>query len=292
MPAAEKSSLTPDTLPRRIALIAGSGELPARFLNACDSQDIETFVVAFKGQTDESVLKNRNHIVSRIGAAGTILETLRKHGIYDLVFLGGIRRPSLVEMRPDLRTTAFFIKLGFKALGDDGLLKAMRRELEGEGFRIHGMQAFMQDALTVEGPVGKFRPDKDAWNDIRFGASIAQVMGQIDIGQSVIVQEGLVLGVEAIEGTDELIRRCAHYKRQGRKPVLVKRSKPQQDRDLDLPTIGPDTILLCAQSGMAGIAIEAGASLILDPAKTAELADRQKIFIVGVDFTAPESYGQ
>ncbi len=286
MPAPEKSGVTDATLPRRVALIAGGGELPSRFLKACDNQGIETFVVAFKGQTDESILKDRNHIVSRIGAAGTILESLRTHGIYDLVFIGGIRRPSLVEMRPDLRTTAFFIKLGFKALGDDGLLTAMRRELEQEGFRIHGMQTFMHDALTAEGPLGTVKPNKAAWDDILFGANIAHAMGSLDIGQSVIVQEGLVLGVEAIEGTDELIRRCAHYKREGRKPVLVKRAKPQQDRDLDLPTIGPDTVLLCTQSGMAGIAVEAGASLVLDREKTAELADRQKIFIVGVNFNA------
>lgn len=292
MPTPEKSGVADTVLPRRIALIAGGGELPSRFLKACDDQSIETFVVAFKGQTDENILKGRSHIVSRIGAAGTILESLRSHGIYDLVFLGGIRRPSLIEMRPDLRTTAFFIKLGFKALGDDGLLTAMRKELEQEGFRIHGMQAFMQDALTAEGPLGKVKPDKAAWDDIQFGATIARAMGSMDIGQSVIVQEGLVLGVEAIEGTDELIRRCAHYRREGRRPVLVKRAKPQQDRDLDLPAIGPDTILLCAQAGMAGIAIEAGASIILDRQKTADLADRKKIFIVGVDFTTSESYGQ
>lgn len=291
MPASEKSGVAQAALPRRVALIAGGGDLPSRFLSACDNQGIDVFVIAFRGQTDASILKGRNHMVSRIGAAGTILETLRRHGLYDLVFIGGVRRPSLIEMRPDLRTTAFFLKLGFKAIGDDGLLTAMRRELEQEGFRIHGMQAFMQDALTVTGSLGKIRPDKAAWNDIRFGAEVAGAMGSMDIGQSVIVQEGLVLGVEAIEGTDELIRRCAHYMREGRKPVLIKRAKPQQDRDLDLPTIGPDTVMLCAQSGMAGIAIEAGASLVLDQQKTAELADRQKIFIVGVDFTTPESYG-
>jgi DUF1009 family protein len=283
MPAASEIDVK-SALPRKIALIAGGGSLPGLFLASCDAQGIEVFGVGFAGQTNEALFTDRPHLMTRLGAAGQILQVLREQAIGDLVFIGAIRRPGLAELRPDWRTTAFFLKIGFKALGDDGLLTAVRRELELEGFTLHGVQAFMTDALAAAGPVGRLEPDREALADIAYGSTLALALGRLDIGQSVIVQQGLVLGVEAAEGTDELIRRCAGYKREGRGAVLVKRAKPQQDRDLDLPTIGPETVRLCAEAGMAGIAVEAGGSLLLDRAEVAELADRHGLFVTVMDF--------
>ncbi len=284
MPASPESGVS-DTLPRKVALIAGGGHLPARFLQACDAQGIETFVVGFDGQTDPHIMEGRLHLLTRLGAAGHIIKTLQAHGFRDMVFIGAIRRPSLGELRPDLRTAGFFLKLGVKAIGDDGLLRAVRGELEAEGFQLHGVQKFMRDSLSVEGAAGRIKPDKAAWAAIAHGAMVARQLGRLDVGQSVIVQEGIVLGVEAAEGTDELIRRCAAYKRKGHAPVLVKATKPQQDRDLDLPTIGPDTVRLCADCGMAGIAVETGNSLMIDRESIAALADRHKMFVIATDFS-------
>jgi DUF1009 family protein len=283
MPALPESGVT-GALPQRVALVAGSGHLPARFLMACESKGIDVFVVALDGQTDPHILTGRQHMMTRIGAAGKIIQTLKAHDFMDIVFIGAVRRPSLSEMRPDLRTAGFFLRLGLKAVGDDGLLQAVRKELERDGFRLHGVQKFMQDSLSVAGSVGRVKPGKAEWAGIAHGATVAREIGRLDIGQSVIVQEGLVLGVEGVEGTDELIRRCARYKRKGHGPILVKATKPQQDRDLDLPTIGPDTVQLCADCGMAGIAVEAGNSLIIDPETVAELADKYKMFVVAADF--------
>jgi hypothetical protein len=109
------------------------------------------------------------------------------------------------------------------------------------------------------------------------------MMGSLDIGQAVIVQEGIVLGVEAVEGTDELINRCAGLKRQGRGGVLVKTSKPRQDENFDLPTIGPNTVSLCAEAGLAGIAVQAHYSLLIDPQEIADIANKRGMFVMGID---------
>ncbi len=224
---------------KHLGIVAGGGTLPRRLLEACDEDGIEPFIVAFDGQTDLSILQDRKYMVTRLGAAGLIINTLKSHCIRDLVFIGTIRRPSLKEMRPDLRTLKFFSRLVTRAIGDDGLLKAMKDELQGEGFKIHGIQSFIHDLIAAEGPYGSRKPDAADQENINRAIIALKTMGNLDIGQSIVVQEGLILGVEAAEGTDELIRRCGSLKRAGRGPILVKTSKPGQDQNLDLPTIGP-----------------------------------------------------
>lgn len=268
---------------KKLGVIAGAGGLPARLLHACDRMGIEVFVVGFEGQTSQDLFKGRNFMCTRLGAAGEIIDTLKAHQVRDLVLIGSIRRPSLAEMKPDMRTAKFFARIGLRALGDDGLLKALRQELEGEGFRLHGIQAFASNLVAEEGSIGRGRPQKEDWRDIERGLQVSQELGRLDIGQSVIVQEGIVLGVEGAEGTDELIRRCSAYRRKNARGVLVKTCKPGQDEAIDLPTIGPETVQLCAEAGFSGIVIHAGCSLVLDPDKVAEVADKNGIFVVGLD---------
>lgn len=279
MPAAETSQLEIT----KLAIIAGSGSLPMRLIAACDNKNIEPFIVGFEGQTDPAVIKGREHIWTRLGSAGSVMKTLKSHGIYDIVMIGSIRRPSFSELVPDFKTIEFFTKIGIKALGDNDFLTALRKFIEAEGFRLHGIHKFADDLLAAQGPVGSYEPAKDDWIDINHGIEIARQLGTFDVGQSVIVQEGFVLGVEAVEGTDELIRRCKPLKRKGRGGVLVKTCKPQQDKDLDLPTIGPQTIKLAAETGLAGIAVYAGETLVIDPEEVAEIADKHKMFVVGLN---------
>ena len=279
MPAAEKK-LKPIV---RLGVIAGSGRLPETLLHACDSKGIEPFVVGFEGQTDPSLVQGRNHMWTRLGAAGQVIQTLKAHDIHDLVLIGSMRRPTLGELRPDLKTVEFFARLSVRAIGDNNLLGILRNILEEEGFTLHGIHRFADDLLTPSGVIGHYKPKKDDWIDIKRGLEVSQILGAQDIGQSVIVQEGMVLGVEAAEGTDELIQRCKHLRRKGRGGVLVKTCKPQQDRDLDLPTIGPETVQQAASCGLAGIAVQAGQSLLIDSQKVAEIADQHKIFVIGID---------
>jgi UDP-2,3-diacylglucosamine hydrolase len=267
----------------KLGLIAGGGSMPQKLLHACEKRNIDVFVVGFEGQTDKSLIEGRQHMWTRLGAGGQIMDTLRNHNIRDLVFIGSIRRPSLSELKPDMRTAKFFARIGLRALGDDGLLQALRRELEEEGFQIHGIQQFADDLLAGEGTVGRHIPAETDWPDIERGMEILTGTGRFDVGQALIMQEGTVLGIEAAEGTDELIRRCHQYGRKGRKSILVKIAKPGQDRDLDLPTIGPETVKLCSRYGVGGIVIHAGSSLLLDPDEVKRLADETKMFVIGVD---------
>ena len=182
-----------------------------------------------------------------------------------------------------------YAKLGLKALGDSDYLGAVRKMIEDEGFTLHGVHKFADNLLAPEGVIGQREPSKGDWADIVRGLEISQALGNLDIGQSIIVQEGFVLGVEAAEGTDELIRRCKHLKRKGRGGVLVKTCKPQQDTDLDLPTIGPNTVKLAAESELTGIVVHTGRSLIIDQEEVAKIADQHKIFVIGVDPEKPIS---
>lgn len=275
------SASTPDI--DRLGVIAGGGSLPEKLIHACDKRNIMPFVVGFEGQTDHRIVEGRNHMWTRLGAAGQILNTLKAHHIRDLVLVGSIRRPSLAELKPDFKAAEFFARIGLKAMGDNDFLSVLRKVLEEEGFRIHGIHDFAEDLLAPAGNIGRIKPKKADWPDIWRGIEASQDLGHLDIGQSVIVQEGMVLGVEAAEGTDELIRRCRHLQRKGRKAVLVKTCKPQQDRRLDLPTIGPQTVHMAAENNLGGIIIHAGHTLLLDPQKVADLADRHKIFVTGLD---------
>ena len=282
MPATAQSSLVTPAI-KKIGILAGGGELPARLVYACEQQGMEVFVVGFENHTDSQLFEGRNHMCTRIGAAGKIIATLKSHDIRDIVMIGSIRRPGLAELRPDLRTAQFFAKIGFRALGDDGLLKALKTELQRDGFEIHAVQDFIDDLIGQAGPVGRHKPDKSDMADIERGLEVLHFIGPADVGQSVIVQRGIVLGVEAAEGTDELLRRCASYRRKGSGGILIKAAKPGQDTDLDLPTIGPETVRQCIRYGFDGIAFEAGHTLMIDPQEVAALADKHKIFVVGID---------
>ncbi len=269
-------------LPAKLGIVAGGGQLPKKLIEFCDQKNIQIFIIGFDGQSDPSIMANHDHVMTRLGAAGQIVRHLKERGIQDLVLIGSIKRPHLRELRPDLYTAAFFAKLGLRALGDDGLLSAIHGTLKQEGFTIHGIQDLMQDLLMVEGAVGKRAPDKAQWSDIQLGLSVAKTLGALDVGQSVVVYDGLVLGVEGVEGTDALIHRCASYRRAEKGGVLVKSCKPQQDRKLDMPTIGPETVRLCGELGYDGIAVEAGAALLVDRDEVRRMADENKIFVVGV----------
>lgn len=264
-------------LPVKLGIVAGGGQLPKKLAEFCESKNIPVFIVGFENQTDPALLEGRAHEMTRLGAAGQIISILHEQGCSELVMIGSIKRPKLAELRPDLRTASFFAKLGMRVLGDDGLLKAIRAELEDEGFIIHGIHEIMDDLLMPPGVLGRIAPDDAQQKDIVLGLKASKKIGRQDIGQSVVVLDGDILGVENERGTNDLIRRSA---RAG--AILVKSSKPQQDRKLDMPTIGTETIKLCASLGYAGIAAEAGDVLVVDREEMVALADQSGLFVTGI----------
>jgi DUF1009 family protein len=267
----------------RLGIIAGSGGLPRRLIESCRANGREVFVVALNGEADPQTVVDVAHAWCRLGAAAKVLGLLRDNGVSDLVLAGAVRRPTLAAIRPDWRAAKFFAKVGYRMLGDDGLLSAIVKELEGEGFRLVGADNLLAEGAAVpEGPLGRLKPDAEALADIDRGVATARALGALDIGQAVVVQQGLVLGVEAIEGTDALIRRCAELRREGPGGVLVKLEKPGQERRVDRPTIGPQTVRLAAAAGLQGIAVEAGVTLLLDRDEVVSTADAAGLFVIGV----------
>jgi DUF1009 family protein len=267
----------------RLGIIAGGGTLPRRLIESCRAKGRDVFVLALQGQAEPETVANIPHAWCRMGAAAKALGLLRDNGVIDLVLAGSIRRPTLSTLRPDWREAKFFAKVGYRLLGDDGLFSAVAKELELEGFRLLGAHELLDAEATVpEGPLGRLKPNEEAEADIGRGIAIARALGMLDIGQAVVVQQGLVLGVEAIEGTDALLRRCSELRREGRGGVLVKLEKPGQETRIDRPTVGPQTVRLAAAAGLQGLAVEAGATLLLDRDEVIRTADAAGLFVVGV----------
>jgi UDP-2,3-diacylglucosamine hydrolase len=266
----------------RLGIVAGGGGLPRRLVDACQATGRKVFVLALEGAAEPATVEGVAHAWCRLGAAARGLALLRENNVTELILAGGVRRPSLSMLRPDWRAAKLFARIGYKALGDDGLLSAIVAEFEREGFRVVGADELLAAGLAPEGTLGGLRPDGQALADIEHGQRIARALGALDIGQAVVVQQGLVLGVEAIEGTDALLRRCAELRREGPGGVLVKIEKPGQEQRADRPTIGPRTVALAAEAGLRGIAVEAEATIVLDRDQVVDAADRAGLFVVGI----------
>ena len=268
----------------KLGIIAGGGSIPKMLIEECLKQNMDFAVMAIEGNAEKDLFEansNIPHMWIRIGQAGSGFKFFKDENVTEVVMIGTIKRPSIFDIVPDIRTAAFFAKVGAKALGDDGLLRAVVSEIEKDGMKVKGIHEVMPDILIKEGVLTKKKPSKEHLLDIKRGVEAAFELGRLDIGQAVVVQHGLVLGVEGIEGTDELIRRCKDYRRKGGGGVLVKLRKPQQDMRIDLPTIGPRSIERAHESGLEGIVVHAGNGLIVDEKETIALADKYKMFIVG-----------
>ena len=266
----------------KLGILAGSGELPLRLIDACGAADRPVFVLALEGAADPKDFVSVPHASVRLGAGAEALRLLRENNVEELVMAGPVRRPSLGSIRPDWRAAKFLARIGLRALGDDGLLRAIIKEFELEGFRVVGVHDLLGSLPAPEGPIGAITPDAQASADIERGFEVAHALGAVDVGQGVVVQQGIVLGLEAVEGTDALIERAGRLQREGPRGVLVKTAKPGQERRADLPTVGVATVKACARAGLRGIAVEAGMALIIDRSAVAAAAERAGLFVVGI----------
>ena len=272
---------------RKLGILAGGGVLPQLLVQACRTKERPVFVLAFKGHTNMDSTKGVDHAWVRLGAVGKALKCLRDAGAEDLVLAGPVRRPSLMDLRPDATALNYFAKAGGRAMGDDSLLRGVIQMLEeGEGFRVLGVEDVLGGITAPEGTLGAYTPDAAADRDIGRGVAVVRALGAADVGQAAIVQDGIVLGVEAVEGTDALLQRCSALRREGPGGVLVKLSKPGQEKRVDLPTIGTDTVALAKEAGLRGIAVEARYTLIIASDAVIEAADAAGLFVVGLSVSS------
>ena len=273
-----------------LGILAGHGDLVQSIIQTCIQEKRPYFIIAFEGQTDPALVQSHPHAWHRLGGLGDVLRTLKSKDIQDIVMIGGIQRPSLFDLSPDLYTAKLLARIGLKGIGDDGLLRFLVEELEKEGFCVKGIQDIMggDRILLPAGALGVFLPeDLSLRSDIRLGIRIARTLGALDVGQSVMVDQGLVLGVEAIEGTDSLIERASHLKKlrlpnASSSGVLVKLCKPEQERRVDLPTLGVTTLKLLKDGGFKGVVGEASKTLLVDKEEMKVYADKEALFIWGM----------
>jgi DUF1009 family protein len=271
-------------MPRSLGIIAGGGPLPGRIAAAARAAGRSVFLLGLEGFADPAVLAPWPHEIQRIGAAGRILTALRAHGCQDLVMIGPIRRPSVLDLRPDVEGTRILARIGRAAFaGDDGILAAIIRVLNEEGFRVLGAHEILREVVAPAGVLTRARPDALAMADIARGVQIARLLGRADVGQGCVVQQGLVLAVEAIEGTDAMLARAATLRRDGPGGVLVKLLKPGQDTRADLPTIGATTVRNAHAAGLRGLAFEAGATILAEREAALAAADAAGMFLLGLD---------
>ena len=276
-----------------LGILAGGGPLPGQVARAAQAAGRRVFLVGLEGFAEPAVLAPFPHEMARVGAASRILGLLRANGCRDLVLVGPVRRPSILDLRPDAEGARILARIGRAAFaGDDGLLAAVVRVLAEEGFGVIGAHEVLTEAVGPRGLLTKAGPDAQALADIGRGVAVTRAVGEVDVGQGCVVQQGIVLCVEAIEGTDAMLARAAQLARPGPGGVLVKLVKPGQDRRADLPTIGPDTVRAAAAAGLRGIAFEAGGTILAEREATVEAADAAGIFLLGLDPDKPLPEGE
>lgn len=263
---------------RKVGLIAGNGRLPILFARTARAEGVDVVAVAHRGESLPEIEDAVDDLTwINVGQLETIIRVFTERGIDQAVMAGGIYKSGLLEnFEPDERAMRMLSRLG--AWGDDAILRGVAGELEAAGIRIVESTLFLTTILTAPGPLIGGAPDAAQWRDIRLGVAVAKALGQWDIGQSVVVKSGMVLAVEAIEGTDATIERIP-----SRGAVVVKVSKPTQDLRFDVPAVGPETVDRCAAKGVAVLALEAGKTLLLDKEELLTRAAATGLKIVGVE---------
>lgn len=273
-----------------LGIIAGGGELPAAIAESARAAGRDVFVFALQGMAQAQDINPFPHDWGSLGEVGKGMKVLRDAGVTEVTLAGKVARPEWNAIKLDAKGALALPKVVAAAMkGDDALLRVMVELFEKEGFRVIGTAEAAPDLVMPKGKLGRHALTKAQENDIAVGVKAARALGALDIGQAVAVCEGLVLAVEAAEGTDAMIGRIASLPtavrgtKANRRGVLVKTPKPKQERRVDLPVIGVHTIEMAAEVGLAGVAVEAGAALLMHRARTIETADRLGLFIIGFD---------
>ena len=265
---------------KTVGLIAGGGQFPILVAEAARKSGNRGVAVAHYGETDESLSAKVDEIKwIKLGQLGALIKSLKNMGAKETIMAGTIKKRRMFEnIQPDLKGFKIMSKLAI--FHDDDILRSVAEELAGEGIEIISSTHFMPELLAPKGCLTRRKPNRKEKEDIEFGWRVAKEIGRLDIGQSVVVRDKTVLAVEAIEGTDEAIKRGGNLARE--KAVVVKVSKPNQDTRFDMPSVGLDTIKVMSSIGASILALEAGKTLMFDKGDMIEAADKFGISIISL----------
>jgi DUF1009 family protein len=262
--------------------------MPIHVAEAAQAQGRPVHIVAIKGSAPEGVGAFSHNWVN-IGQIGGMLTAFKQNGCKDLVIIGSVRRPNFGELRADWGTVANLRGLlALRTGGDNSVLSRIVSFFESKGMHVLGAHDVAPDLLAGLGSLGRLKPNQQSETDIAIGRKAVAALGPLDVGQAVVVARGHIIAVEAAEGTDAVLERCRDLKKWSlgrgspRVGVLVKCAKPGQDRRVDLPSIGPETVRRVAEARLTGIAVAAGDVLIAEREEVVRLANRLGIFIFGI----------
>jgi DUF1009 family protein len=274
---------------RKLGLIAGGGALPVELAARCEAAGRSFSVMRLKSFADPALARYPGVDVG-LGEFGKVFKALRAEGCEVVCFAGNVKRPDFATLLPDARGLKVVPGLIMAARqGDDALLRRVLDEFEKEGFEIEGAHEVVGEMTLPLGRLGRFYPAAEHMADIDKALMVAREIGRLDVGQGAVVCEGLVLAVEAQEGTDAMLRRVADLPQAIRgsaerpRGVLAKAPKPIQETKVDLPTIGVATLQRAARAGLAGVVGEAGRLLVVDREAVIAAADELGLFVLGVD---------
>ncbi|MEW6124494.1 MAG: UDP-2,3-diacylglucosamine diphosphatase LpxI [Pseudomonadota bacterium] len=270
-----------------LAIVAGGGAFPAAVADAVRAQGREVVLFLIQGFAD-AALERYPHSWFRLGSLGSVAARAKALGVREIVMVGTLTRPRVRDLGMDwtmLRLLPRIAKL-FRG-GDNHLLSGVLGLVAEQGFRLVGAHEVAPALLLPEGRLGAVLPRGQDEADVALGLKVIRTLGPFDVGQGVIVVDGFVAAVEAAEGTDAVLARYGQMRENGRlrfaagKGVLVKAPKPDQDRRVDLPSLGPATVIGAAKAGLAGIAFEAGGVIVPDCAELVRTADELGLFVLG-----------
>ncbi len=272
-----------------LAIICGGGSFPGAVAAAVARRGRRPVMFGLKGWADAGVIERYAHYWIPIGQAGRFFRLAKAENCREVLFIGTVLRPPITQLRLDWLTIKAMPGLvrAYRG-GDDKLISGVARIAESGGMRVVGVKDVAPEIFVPEGVLGRYRPSARDHADIARALAVIAALGPFDVGQAAVVADNNVLGVEAAEGTDNLLARIAELRRLGRVTsppgtgVLVKAPKPGQDRRFDLPSIGPRTIENVARAGLAGLAVAAGTTMIAEGEAVTAAADREKVFVVGV----------
>ena len=259
-----------------LGIIAGGGDLPNEIANIYVANGGGCFVASIDQDRGYNSVPYK---FFTIGCVGSILEYFEENKVKNIIIVGGVQRPDLKSLKVDWGGASLIADITRqKILGDDNVLTIVMNHIKKRGFSvISPLDVLEMNSKSFIST--KKKPSKTDSSDIEFGSSILKNLGELDVGQSVVICDGYTLGIEAAEGTDNLISRCGLLRKNAKGGVLVKMSKSGQDMRLDVPVIGPDTILSLAKSGFNGVAIEKSGVIIIKPKEVLRLLDENDLFI-------------